>query len=187
MIDLRIFFTAVAIVVLFFCILDRVVLSIRSVSGCLCQPSANGVEPIGPEQRLSFPIDDPCWGSGVRLEKGSVYRFEVENGQNLMDGDSRANADGVLSPTWRHHLGVPMRRHVLQPWLKLMGKVGARGAETISIGSGPIDYSPKSDGELFLYVNDAVFGLAPCRRWALPYSWSWGENKGQVTLTIRRL
>ncbi len=166
---------------------DRAALSIRLVTGSLCQQSDNVVELIEPEQRLTFSIDDPCWGTGILLVEGLDYRFEVENGQNLMDGGSRANADGVLSPTCRHYLGIPMRRHVLQPWLKLMGKVGARGAETIAIGSGPIDYTPKSDGELFLYVNDAVFGVVPGRHWALPYSWSWGENKGQVTLTIRRL
>ena len=98
-----------------------------------------------------------------------------------------ANADGVLSPTMLHYLGIPLRRHISQPWLKLMGRIDKRGAETFVIGSGPIFYRPKSGGELFLYVNDAAIGLAPSRYWASPYFWSYGENTGQVTLTVRRL
>ena len=76
-----------------------------------------------------------------------------------------------------------VRRHISEPWLKLMGRVGQAGSETFVIGSGPTEYQAKSNGELFLYVNDAVFGL-PGRYWALPYFWSSGKNKGTGTVTV---
>ena len=51
---------------------------------------------------------------------------------------------------------VPLRRHLSEPWFKLMGRIDDAGNEIFAIGSGPTTYKAKSDGELFLYVNDVV-------------------------------
>jgi hypothetical protein len=82
---------------------------------------------------------------------------------------------------------IPLRRHLGEPWLKLMGRIGDAGAEDFPIGSGPTEYRARSDGELFLYVNDAVFGLLPGRFWAWPYFWGLGANKGSAEVTVREL
>ena len=66
----------------------------------------------------------------------------------------------------------------------MMGRVGETAMETFAIGSGMAAYKAKTDGELFLYVNDAVIGLAPGRHWAQPYHWSWGRNKGTAHVTV---
>lgn len=50
------------------------------------------------------------------------------------------------------------------------------------IGAGLEEYGPRSSGELFLYVNDAVFGFLP--DWAWPYRWEIGRNQGEGTITL---
>ncbi|RDH89758.1 MAG: hypothetical protein DIZ77_08570 [endosymbiont of Seepiophila jonesi] len=68
-----------------------------------------------------------------------------------------------------------------------MGRINDQGNETFAIGSDLPKYTAKTDGELFLYVNDAAFGFLPGKYWALPYSWSLGQNKGKIEITITRL
>ena len=82
---------------------------------------------------------------------------------------------------------IPLRRHLDEPWLKLMGRVDDAGAESFAIGSGPIEYTAKSDGELFLYVNDAVFVVLPGRYWGWPYFWKFGRNQGSAELTVTEI
>lgn len=63
-----------------------------------------------------------------------------------------------------------------------MGRVGPKG-EAFAIGSGPLRYEAESDGELFLYVNDAVLGLWAAGR-TLPYRWSRGRNEGTAIVRV---
>ena len=89
----------------------------------------------------------------------------------------------VAIDTWKLVPAVPYRRHVAEPWLMLMGRVGPRG-EVFAVGAGPLRYRAESDGELFLYVNDAVLGLRGDGR-TLPYRWSIGRNVGTAIVKIR--
>lgn len=100
-----------------------------------------------------------------------------------MDGTIAAGPNG-----FSHRKLLPFllaRRHVTEPWLKLMGRVGPRG-RVFAIGSGTLTYRAESDGELFLYVNDAVLGLRGDGR-TLPYRWSIGRNVGTAIVKIRPL
>ena len=163
---------------------DRTVLSSRAAVGSLCLP--NAATELEGEGVVSVQIDNPCFGTGIKLKKGVVYRFEVEALKETWKyGGEEANADGVGSPTLLHFAGIPFRRHIAEPWLMLMGRVGQGRRETFAIGSGPTDYEAKSTGELFLYVNDAAFGLAPSHYWAWPYWSSWGRSAGHATVKVR--
>ncbi len=93
--------------------------------------------------------------TGFKLERVTHYLFEVAS-TTWHDGGYAASADGFFA--WKLLPWVPCHRHVTEPWLKLMGQAGSSG-EAFTIGSGPLRYEAKSDGELFLYVNDAVLGL----------------------------
>jgi hypothetical protein len=44
----------------------------------------------------------------------------------------------------------------------------------------------KSTGELFRYVNDAVFGLLPGDIWSLPCTWEPGRNQGTAQISVTR-
>ena len=64
----------------------------------------------------------------------------------------------------------------------LMGQVGGSSLKSFRIGSGLEVFEAPETGELFLYVNDAVFGV-PFLATA-PYRWEWGRNTGSAEVTI---
>ncbi len=146
----------------------------------LCGPTV--ASELRDEREIKFDISNPCYATGIQLKKGVVYHFRVEPAA-WKDGSATADADGFSS--LRLVPFVLSRRHIFEPWLKLMGRVGDCGSETFAIGSIPKYYKAKSDGELFLYVNDAVFGV-PGDRWALPYGWRRGKNEGTAKVTVSR-
>ena len=164
--------------------LDRGLFHTRSTLGSLCQ----GSESSTLKDRGSLDIANPCFATGIRLSKGKRYCFDIARPTlPWQDGTKHTGMgpDGFDDP--RLMPWIPLRRHLGEPWLKLMGRIGDAGAEDFPIGSGPTEYRARSDGELFLYVNDAVFGLLPGRFWAWPYFWGLGANKGSAEVTVREL
>ena len=176
----RLLATGLVLAALF--VADRVVFFLRDGSGSLCNGSPTSV-PVVETSLVSFDVANPCFATGIRLGKGNVYRFQVRD-DLWHDGGHEANADGLRQVPPQLVFAGPSRRHVFHPWMKLMGRVGETRAETFAIASGMATYKAKTDGELFLYVNDAVIGLAPGRHWAQPYHCSWGRNKGTVHVTV---
>ena len=161
---------------------DRTVLLLRDSAGTLCARS-NETAPVGETSAVRFDVANPCFATGIKLRKGDVYRFEV--GRDVWhDGPWKAGAEGLRKVPFKLVIAGPARRHVFQPWMKLMGRVGRTGTETLAIGSGLAAYQAQATGELFLYVNDAVIGLAPGRRWAWPYYWPPGKNRGKAHVRV---
>jgi T6SS, Phospholipase effector Tle1-like, catalytic domain len=163
--------------------LSRSIMHVRVISGGICK-SAGGA-PIA-ENSVTMDISDPCGASGIHLEKGKHYKIVVE-ADNWFDGTLEASPDEMHSPPFYLAAFVPLRRYMDEPWMRLMGRVGAKGNDTLMIGSGLDDYRAKSNGELFLYVNDAVFGLLPGRWWSLPYTWKYGFNQGTAKISVKLL
>ena len=161
--------------------LNRLSFFVQSCCEALCQPTEASAVLTG-EESFSFSIDDPCVATGVKLQRGTHYRFEVAP-TVWHDGRHPATADGFFA--WTLLPFVPARRHVGEPWLKLMGRVGPSG-RAFAIGSGPLRYRAESDGELFLYVNDAVLGL-PGDLGTLPYRWPKGRNVGTAIIKVAPL
>ena len=161
---------------------DRTAFVLRDRSGSLCPPTAETTKPVE-EVSIAFDIAIPCFATGIKFTEGDVYRFDVTDPE-WHDGSLAANAAGVARLPITLILAGPSRRHVFQPWLKLVGRVGQAGNETFAIGSGLAVYKANATGELFLYVNDAVIGLAPGRFWAWPYYWRWGKNEGRANVIV---
>jgi len=86
------------------------------------------------QESFSFLIDVPCKATGAKLKRGRNYRFEVAP-TKWQDGGYCAKSDGFFA--WKLVPWVPYRRHVTEPWLKLMGRLGPKG-EVFGIGSGPL-------------------------------------------------
>ncbi len=77
-------------------------------------------------------------------------------------------------------IGSELGEHVYH-----VGRAGPNG-RAFAIGSGPLRYKVESDGELFLYVNDAVLGLPGDLR-TLPYRWPKGRNVGTAIVKVAPL
>lgn len=132
----------------------------------------------------NLDVMNACSATGIKLEKGETYRFVVPD-VTLYDGDNhKATPNGISPVPVELFVFVPFRRHLGEPWFKLHGKIDDAGFETFPLGAGSFTYKARSNGELFLYVNDAVFGLIPA--WDLPYRWERGRNTGTVSVTVSK-
>lgn len=162
---------------------DRLVFHLRDSAGWLCE-SSNAKKLDTGESEVRFETDEPCLPGGVELVAGTIYRFDVTARSGWMDGELPAGPAGLteaLPMTMK--LATPFRRHPSRPWFELTGRIGRSGREAFPIGSGTC-YTARSSGALYLYVNDAVSGLMPGRRWAFPYSWTWGPNRGAAIVDV---
>ncbi|HMI12775.1 MAG TPA: DUF2235 domain-containing protein, partial [Bradyrhizobium sp.] len=93
-------------------------------------------------------------------------------------------------PIWYHRillgLGVPLRRELTQDWFRIVLRYGGVGGEEVFLDPDPDDFKiqanikPTRDGELFIFVNDAVIGIPGL------YDFFYRHNGGGGTLTVTR-
>lgn len=167
-----------AVLYLLVAVMSGVAFHLRYTFGTLCENATNIMTPP-----VSLDIAKACYSTGIKIEKGRTYRFDVADTE-LHDGKKYVtDPDGFTAAAL--YPFVLFRRHIDAPWLKLYGKINNSGYEDFALGKGVSTYTARSDGELFLYVNDAVFGLLP--EWDLPYKWARGENSGKVSVTVSKL
>ena len=79
-------------------------------------------------------------------------------------------------------LSAAFRRVWSENWFVLMGQTGRNSLQPFAVGAGIRWFKAPSSDELFLFVNDGVFGVPYA--WALPYSWRLGENRGTARITV---
>ena len=162
---------------------DRTSFHVRDSMGWLCQ-SSDTTNQTTDRVLIDFDASNPCLETQVTLMAGRTYLFDVHAELPWMDGEIQAGPDGLEStPPLAVRLFAPLRRRMSRPWFELTGRVGHSGRETFTIGSMTC-YRAQSDGKLYLYVNDAVFGLLPDSHWAVPYFWSIGRNSGKAAISI---
>lgn len=109
--------------------------------------------------------------TGVLLEAGAVYRLEVRGGQHWRDGFVECDAGGYRR--WYLACLGWHRRFPRADWFALIGAVDRTGPTQFLIGRGLERFVAPRDGQLTCYANDW-----PCMYW---------NNRGQVTLTVKRL
>jgi hypothetical protein len=108
--------------------------------------------------------------TGLLLECGVSYRYEVVSYSSWRDGAYETDPDGYF----KAHLApfFMLRRYPLAKWFKLMGAVGTSAWHYFPIGRG-CTRRARSSGELYCFANDASF-----RYW---------NNEGLLVLKVTRV
>jgi hypothetical protein len=93
-------------------------------------------------------------------------------------------------PKWYQRLyltlSLPLRRELLQDWFRIGLRYGRVGGEEDFFEPDPTDpviqnnIHPTRNGELFIFVNDAVLGIPGL------YGWFYRNNGGSAQLTVTR-
>ncbi len=150
-----------------------------------------------------FPITSRCWASGTLLKEHGRYEVTLRMNAQWLDGERHpieSTIEGfelgeVPSLVQRGvmFVAMPLRRNPWELWFRPIARVGAKGTDEY-----PLDLDapgtvrtpdrrevtfvvrPRRNGELFLYVNDAVLGIPGLR------SYFYDNNRGSATLTVRR-
>ena len=145
---------------------------LEDAAGLTCRPSPNP-RPLLSSQRtqeLTFKPDSECWPTGVLLRKGVRYVITLKISDDWADASYKADVGGygiktLPTPFDRIKMiaAIPLRRVLLRPWFRIIARVGETGTDEYFLDPDPgdtksidIPFIPHRDGELYLYVNDAV-------------------------------
>lgn len=176
--------------------------NVQDYWGLVCRETGKAAE-IAPGQTIKiaardstrFPLfktSNLCQNMGVRLEQNARYLIGVKAVKPFTDGGIEASR-GFYSwepPTLTQKLlmvaAVPFRRELIRPWFRIVARFGGKGGEETFLDPDPKDNSIEEvitatrDGELFLFVNDAVLPVTGL------YGYFYDNNAGTAEVTITR-
>jgi uncharacterized protein (DUF2235 family) len=132
-------------------------------------------------KEIIFPTNNICFATGVYLTRGAKYLVAITpdgpSSDKWSDGDlPKTTPMGFRSadvPFWERpimYAGMPLRRIYFRRWFTVIARIGSVGMDEDYLDPSPDppnqtkQYSGetsrvKRDGELFLYVNDAVIAF----------------------------
>lgn len=137
------------------------------------EPGAKLCRELKVYEAAQLRVDARCkWNnSGVRLERGGLYRYAVEAG-TWRDWTKSPTADGYPSPNWWFRALEPYRRAPKEAWFALMGAYARRASTQFLIGLAA-ELPAVESGELTCFAND------------LPFMY-W-NNHGHLLLSVTRV
>jgi hypothetical protein len=169
--------------------------NVQDVAGLTCTENgkAKGLA-RGERASATFATSGLCNGTGIFVEgNGARYLVTVETTTAWRDGSIPSPLGGFYTtdaPTLSQQialmLGVPLRRELTRPWFRLVLRYGAVGGEEVFLDPDPEDGTieatirPTRNGELFIFVNDAVLGIPGL------YDVFYRNNVGAGLLTVTR-
>jgi uncharacterized protein (DUF2235 family) len=201
-------FFAVMFVYLAAGLVSHLSFDILDVAGATCEgskpPLVELKEPAHKsETTKSDPVDfgpsDLCVATGIMLTRGAHYRatiVPVEPVQAWSNGLTHydfpiGGFPTIAPPPWYirlyYSLFLPFRREFNHDWFRIVLRFGEVGGEETFYDPDPTDpviefpFRPTRDGELFVFVNDAVIGIPGL------YRTFYRNNTGTARLTIERL
>jgi hypothetical protein len=119
-----------------------------------------------------FHADDPCWASGIMVEKRQRYTLWIEMDRRFFDREIPSDVAGFHDTLLRHLVALPFRRWSSADWFQPIARIGASGdAEwpLIAIdGKEPVELTVDAHGNTippFFYEDDSYGArLAELRR-----------------------
>jgi uncharacterized protein (DUF2235 family) len=195
-------FFALLFVYLGLSLASHLLYNIQDVWGLTCKESGDATglargtgtpRTDGESRTVEFNTSDLCKPTGILLEKNARYHVEVKSTIRWADAGFRVPDGGFSAndpPDWYHRillgLGVPLRRELTQDWFRIVLRYGGVGGEEVFLDPDPDDdkiqanIRPTRDGELFIFVNDAVIGIPGL------YDLFYRQNGGRAQLKVTR-
>nr|WP_302474495.1 DUF2235 domain-containing protein [Roseococcus sp. MDT2-1-1] len=194
--------TSLGALLLVLVVMNAFLLDILEARGDVCRDANASHIPVNGVAIRHIDTREPCQPLAVLLDGGATYRIRVTllggddagAGRAWRDGSLAASPRGLeaLSLSDRFLMGVasPLRRHLGEPWFRLMARVGEKGIEhygpdwrllpeASAAATYEAELTPWQTGPLFLYVNDAM----PVFFWRGFYS----NNKGAAMVQVEEL
>ena len=172
----------------------RGLFAIMNSGGLVCSATETAKILEGTSDEKTFSPKSICWASGIQLQEGKRYELtiKINNPEEWKDLDINTGVGGFswskMSPPM--YTALLLRRHIGKPWFKPIARVGETGNDEYPLD--PADQSmpdqktmklvaeitARRDGELFLFVNDAILPL--------PNDWQsfYKNNEGKATITV---
>jgi hypothetical protein len=188
---------------------SHLLFNLWDAAGAHCRESETQtlVYPVLDEEvdvKRPFGASDLCWASGVHLAPGHRYQITIIRTSPLWRDSSPFGGDGFavglgglegsdqrsFGERVMMSLGIPLRRVLMRPWFRIIGRIGAVGTDEYYLdpaqteGASPVlqvALRTRRGGELFLYVNDAVIG------WPRFADFFYRPNQGEAQIKIKHV
>jgi hypothetical protein len=139
-----------------------------------------------------MPVAATCHATRIQVAAGRSYRVLLTVERPWSDKSIPAGPEGLRfesAGSWlAMKLAVPLRRHITEDWFTVMAKIDRSGLASRALplrraedvdGAGDeiweADFTADADGELLLYVNDAVL---------LGWTGFYANNVGSARISI---
>jgi uncharacterized protein (DUF2235 family) len=202
------FFFAAMFLYLGLSVASHLLYNIQDVAGFTCQdnetnpelPAPTLLPKMGPGVRkedtqrvIALNTNELCKRTGILLARGASYTVTVDTLSPWSDSGVDIPTGGFSAkqpPAWYQRifltLGVPLRRDLFEDWGRIVLRYGRVGGEEAFLEPDPDDpkiespFRPTRDGELFVFVNDAVIGIPGL------YDVLYRNNRGSAQFTVTR-
>ncbi|MGX5828074.1 DUF2235 domain-containing protein [Mesorhizobium sp. 43Arga] len=154
---------------------NKTTFEVADSMGAFCAEPASA-NTTGAERLTGTPYvlntADMCGDTGNWVQEGVRYKVEISITDPWKDGALCADTRGVQESSVAHYMATLMKRWWAEPYFKPIARVGRFGNDEYVLNAvEPVvpgqcanmkltaEIKPKASGELYVYVNDAVFGL----------------------------
>lgn len=159
----------------------------------LCLKTARQPEVRNTSAPALWPLASLCAPLGVSVVEGSRYEVVVrvpKDGAWSDGGYAPAQVGAPVDLPLLLDLAAPLRRIIVEPWFQPMIAIRSRGGNDIAVdrlaltprtgepGAYRGEFQASRDGNLGIFVNDAVLPLTPARFYA--------NNRGAAWVTVTR-
>ncbi|WP_249225314.1 DUF2235 domain-containing protein [Tardiphaga alba] len=131
-----------------------------------------------------------CNATGIKVKEGETYDITLRITEPWLDDtiDGKPNGFGWAKSSWVQVPAIPYRRLIWSNWFATILRVGEGGLEEhlLDLTTSGNDiwtatFKPRRDGEVFVYVNDAVISLP----WVYDFFYR-HNNHGKAEVTLRK-
>jgi hypothetical protein len=111
----------------------RFVTGYQDGAGSYCHASTDPRQVSGPSLASSaFNTSNPCWASGLAVQKGRRYRLWMKMLTPYQDAGTAVGITGFEPDDsrgydWHHHAGIVLRRWWTAGWFAPIARIGATG------------------------------------------------------------
>ena len=149
-------------------VLIRLSFDAPMIIGQVCKDApAPRTATYAPTELDPFRVTSLCHPMGVTLKAGETYVISVDPGDAVEPramhwrdwGREVTTLKGFAPETsadWKFWLFMTIRRHKVINWFVPVARVGAYGDHYFPITEWETTITPQTDGQLFLYLNDAL-------------------------------
>jgi uncharacterized protein (DUF2235 family) len=166
--------------------------------GLVCKATGHGIDVTGTEiaaQKSAlygevFETKNLCYPTGLKVTHGETYQIKLEVKDPWTDHGIPASPEGFEKSTWAQLAGVPFKRLIWSNWFAPIVRVGGPGLEEHlpefkqESAAGNVwtaKFTARSDGEVFVYVNDTSIFLP----WLFTYFYD--NNVGKAVVSLKKL
>lgn len=162
---------------------NRSIFAVASAVGVICRDVSPVVRWDGVPRELTFETRELCHQTGLVLRPSSRYRVTVREPDTWFDGSipvaTQAGFGGGRRPLV-FVPSLPFRRILAAQWYVPIARIGSHTAEYHYVDQGTVEFTPRHEGQLFFFVNDAV---GPPWR----FGWLYENNRGITHVAVEEL